>query len=262
MTQTEAETRPKRSKPRWRKWLRTGFVIWAVVSTAWLANSFRTRGVDPILLRSDASLTVLDVEESLQFLPKSQGKAGLIFVCGAGVAADAYAPLLRPIADERYYVFVIKLPYRLAPLESHKLGAVARVHQVMAEHPEISPWVLSGHSLGGAIACRVVRDDPKSFSALVLVGTTHPKSDNLASLEIPVTKIYGSNDGVAPSEKIQANRHLLPKHTTWVLIDGANHSQFAHYGHQLLDGTATISRNNQQDRTRTALLKSLDAVTD
>lgn len=262
VTQTEAETRPKRPLPRWRKWLRRGFVIWAVISTALLINSFRTRGVDPALLRSDASLSVLDVDESLQFLPASPEQSGLIFVCGGGVSADAYAPLLRPIADAGYSVFVIKLPYRLAPLESHKLGAVDRVLRVMTGHPEISQWVVSGHSLGGAIACRVARADPELLSALVLVGTTHPKSDNLASLEFPVAKVYGSNDGVASIEKIDANRSLLPEHTRWVLIDGANHSQFGHYGHQLLDGTATISRENQQDRTRTALLESLDAITD
>jgi surfactin synthase thioesterase subunit len=253
---------PRRSKPRWRKWLHRGFIVWAVVSAAWLANSFRTRDVDPVLLQSDAAVTVLDVEESLQFLPKSQGKPGLIFVCGSGVAARAYAPMLRPIADAGHSVFILKLPYRFAPLASHKLAAIARVHQIVAEHPEISQWVLSGHSLGGALACRVVLNAPKSFSALVLVGTTHPKGDNLASLEIPVTKVYGTNDGVAPSEKIHSNKHLLPEHTKWVLIDGANHSQFGHYGHQLLDGSATISRRDQQDKTRNALLESLDTVTD
>jgi pimeloyl-ACP methyl ester carboxylesterase len=206
-------------------------------------------------------VTVVDSDQSLQFLPASPKKSGLIFVCGAGVSAHAYAPLLRPVADAGYSVFVIKLPYRLAPLESHKLGAIDRVHKVMAGHSGISGWVLSGHSLGAALVCRVARDNPKSLSALVLVGTTHPKSDNLASLRFPVTKVYGSNDGVAPLEKINTNRGLLPEHTKWVLIDGANHSQFGHYGHQLLDGTATISRAAQQDRTRIALLDSLDAAT-
>ncbi|HSG73420.1 MAG TPA: alpha/beta fold hydrolase, partial [Planctomycetaceae bacterium] len=234
-----------------------------VVSTGFLANSFRTRDVDAVLLQSDSSVTVLDGEEILQFLPKSQQhQPGLIFICGSGVSAYAYAPLLRPVADRGYFVCVIKLPYRFAPLESHKLEALDRVRQVMTEHPDISRWVLSGHSLGGALACRIARDNPNSISALVLVGTTHPKSDNLASLQIPVTKVYGSNDGVAPTEKVHANLNLLPKHTKWVLIEGANHSQFGNYGHQLLDGTATISRTDQQDRTRTALLESLEGVTD
>lgn len=258
----EAPANVNRSKPHWRKWLRRVFVVWAVVSTGWIVDSFRTRGVDPALLQSNGSVTVVDSEEILKFLPASPRQSGLIFVCGAGVSAQAYAPLLRPVADAGYSVFVIKLPYRLAPLESHKLVAIDRVHKVMAEHPEVSGWVLSGHSLGAAIACRVARDNPDSLSALVLVGTTHPKSDNLASLRFPVTKVYGSNDGIAPLQKVNRNRRLLPEHTKWVLIDGANHSQFGHYGHQLLDGTATIPRAAQQEMTRTALLESLNLVED
>ncbi len=207
-------------------------------------------------------MTVVDAEESLQFLSAVPGQSGLIFVCGGGVAARAYAPLLRPISDAGHSVFVIKLPFRLAPLESHKLAAIERVHHVMAEHPEISRWVLSGHSLGAALACRVARNEPESLSALVLVGTTHPKSDNLSSLRLPVTKVYGSNDGVARRESVEANGRLLPEHTRWVLIDGANHSQFGHYGHQFLDHTATISRKDQQDRTRMVILEALDAAMD
>jgi pimeloyl-ACP methyl ester carboxylesterase len=214
------------------------------------------------LLQSNSTVTVVEDEESLQFLPVSPNQSALIFVPGGGVAPEAYAPLLRPIADAGYSVFVIKLPFRLAPLESHKRSAIDRIHHVMTEHLEISLWVLSGHSLGAALACRVARDDPESLAALVLVGSTHPKSDNLASLTIPVTKVSGSNDRVAPVEKINGNRTLLPKHTNWVLIDGANHSQFAHYGHQFLDGTATISRTKQQDRTRIVLLESLEATVD
>ena len=259
---TENEANEKHSKPRWRKWLRRAFILWAFVSTGLIANSFRTRGVDPSLLRSNASVTVVDVKQSLNFLATSPEQSALIFVCGGGVGAYAYAPLLRPIADVGYSVFVIKLPYRLAPFESHKLAAIDRIHHVMAEHREISRWVLSGHSLGAALACRVARDDPQLLSALVLVATTHPKSDGIAWLTLPVTKVYGSKDGVAPIERVRANRELLPKQTRWVLIHGANHSQFGHYGHQLLDGTATLSRADQQNRTRIALLESLDAATD
>lgn len=258
MAVAEADT--KRSKARWRRWLHRAFMTWAVVSTGLLVNSFRTRAVDPRLLQDSAGVVVVDGKQSLRFLPASPEETGLVFVCGAGVAAHAYAPLLRPIADMGFSVFVIKLPYRLAPLESHKRGAIERVHKIIAGHPEISTWVLSGHSLGAALVCRVARDDPESLSALVLVGTTHPKRDNLASLQFPVTKVYGSNDGVAPLDKINANRGLLPEHTRWILIDGANHSQFGNYGHQFLDGTATISRDDQQARTRVAILESLAAA--
>lgn len=240
-----------------RRWIRRGFLVWAVVSTLWMANSVRTQGVDDKILQSSATVLVEDGPAVLEFRPALTPQAALVFICGSGIAAQAYAPLLRPIADAGYAVFVIKLPYRFAPMESHKQEAVERGRQVVAQHPAITRWVLAGHSLGGALACRTVQVAPKTFAAMVLVGTTHPKNDDLSGLSIPVIKVYGTNDGVAPIEKIMANRNLLPADTKWVEIAGGNHSQFGHYGQQLFDGTATISRDAQQTITRTALLAAL-----
>jgi pimeloyl-ACP methyl ester carboxylesterase len=197
----------------------------------------------------------------LEFMPASPSRAALIFICGSGVSAHAYAPLLRPLAEAGYPVFVVKLPYRFAPCESHKQAAVDRARGVIAVHPGIRHWVISGHSLGGALACRVAQSDPKAFSAMVLVGTTHPKQDDLSSLPIAVTKVYAANDGVAPPNRTLSNKGLLPKETQWVEIKGGNHSQFGYYGHQLFDGKATISRETQQIATRSALLEALTKAT-
>jgi pimeloyl-ACP methyl ester carboxylesterase len=244
------------------RWVRRGFLLWAVFSTLWLANSMRTRGVDAALLRSDAGVTVVNGATTLALLPvASTNKMALIFICGSGVAAEAYAPLLRPIADAGHPVFVVKLPYRFAPLESHKQAAVDRALSVIATPTPIPAWVIAGHSLGGALACRVARSDPKAFSGRVLVGTTHPKQDDLSSLPMPVTKVYGSKDGVAPPDRMCANRRLLPKETRWVEIKGGNHSQFGHYGHQLFDGKPATSREAQQTATRSALLETLKNAT-
>lgn len=227
----------------------------------WLADSYRTRGVPESSLRSSPTVSVNDGPVSLEFVPPvADGKSALIFICGSGVSAIAYAPLLRPIAEAGYTVFVVKLPYRFAPLASHKQTAVKRALEIIAAHPAILHWVVSGHSLGGALACQAVKADAKAFSALVLVGTTHPKEDDLSSLPIPVTKVYASNDGVAPPDRTLANRRLLPKDTRWIEINGGNHSQFGYYGHQLLDGRASISREEQQSVTRAALVEALDKV--
>jgi pimeloyl-ACP methyl ester carboxylesterase len=194
----------------------------------------------------------------LGFLPTSPGSTkALVFICGGGVSAHAYAPLLRPLADAGYSVFVVKLPCRFAPLESHKQAAIDRVRSTMAANQQVSHWVIAGHSLGGYLACRAALSDPKAFSAMVLIGTTHPKQDDLSSLPTRVTKVYASNDGVAPPNRTLANKGLLPATTKWVEIKGGNHSQFGHYGHQLFDGKAIISREAQQAATRSALLEAL-----
>ncbi len=261
------ESSPQESTfKRVHRWIQRAFFLWAVVSTLWLANSVRTQGVDPAMLRSTPQVEVVHRTTTLEFLPteskqrESKQRTALIFLCGSGIAAEAYAPLLRPIADKGYPVFIVKLPYRFAPFESHKQLAANETIELVRSHPEYSRWVLAGHSLGAALACRAARDNPQSFTEMVLVATTHPKNDNLSFLTIPVTKIYGSRDGIAILDDIQKNKHLLPVHTSWVEIQGANHSQFGHYGHQLFDRKATITREEQQQLTRMELIKALDRV--
>lgn len=241
-----------------RKWVPRIFLAWAVFSTLWLSNSFRTQGLPEGVLEPDPTVAVSDQNDYLSFTPiKPLGKSALVFFCGSGVGAHAYAPMLRPIAAEGYPVFIVKLPLRFAPLESHKLGAIERALRIQRDHPALTKWVVSGHSLGAALACRVVQSNPTAFGAMVLLGTTHPKEDDLSNLTIPVTKIYGTADGVAPMKKVMANKSLLPRTTMWVRIEGGNHSQFGYYGHQLMDGTATIPREEQQRLSRGALVAVL-----
>jgi len=228
---------------------------------SWLADSVRTRGVDENTLRSNRRVSVLNDAMSLTFVPAStSGHTGLVFICGSGIAAEAYAPLLRPVAEEGYPVFVVRLPYRFAPLESHKRMAVDRAREVIVAHPEVTHWVIAGHSLGAALAARMANADAASLAAMVLVATTHPKDVNLSFLRIPVMKVYASNDGVAPPDRVLANRGLLPPHTKWVEIAGGNHSQFGRYGHQLFDGTATIRREEQEALTRSGILDVLAEI--
>jgi pimeloyl-ACP methyl ester carboxylesterase len=253
-------TTPKQPKAigRIHRWVRRGFLLWAVTSTGWMVNSMRTQGVDAALLESDEAVTVTNSAVSLDFVPASPVEgSGLVFLCGAGVAAQAYAPLLRPIAEAGYPVFIVKLPFRFAPLESHKQAALARARRLLDAHPRIDHWVIAGHSQGGALAARLAQTDYAHMAALVLIGTTHPKEDDLSFLRLPVTKVYATEDGIAPSDRVLANRALLPAQTRWVAIEGGNHSQFGHYGHQFRDGKASISREAQQAQTREALLDRL-----
>ena len=190
-------------------------------------------------------------------MPSHPKLAGLIFFTGGGVHADAYVPLLRPLAAAGYRVEIIRLPWRLAPLEGHKAVAIERAVKVIQQGDSGMRWVIAGHSLGGALAARLAPMAPPSVASMVLIGTTHPKERNLSGLSMPVTKVYGTRDGVAAPGAVEANRHLLPAHTHWVAIDGGNHSQFGYYGSQLFDGAPTISRERQQELTRAVLADAL-----
>jgi len=241
-----------------RRWIRRGFLVWALVSTVWFLNSYRTRGFDEALLASDAQVSVQRTQETLAFLPVAASPhPGLVFIVGAGVAPEAYAPLLRPIAAMGHPVIVVALPWRIAPLEQHKEAAVGRARASIENEKSAMRWVIAGHSLGGALACRLAEDPGSRVKAIVLIGTSHPKRVDLSRVRLPITKVFASSDGVATVEMINATRHLLPAATRWVEIEGGNHSQFGHYGHQLFDGSPGISREQQQALTRAALADAL-----
>jgi pimeloyl-ACP methyl ester carboxylesterase len=106
----------------------------------------------------------------------------------------------------------------------------------------------------------MAQTDQGLVPALVLIGTTHPKQNDLSFLQIPVTKIYSTNDGIAPVDQVLLNKRLLPERTKWIVIVGGNHSQFGHYGHQLFDGRASMTREAQQAVVRSELLTSLAGV--
>lgn len=107
-------------------------------------DSHRVHPVNEVVVEDDAT--------GLAFLPASaSANTGLVFICGSGIAADAYAPLPRPVAEERYRVFVMKLPYRFAPRDSDKQAAIGRAREAIAAHPEVERRVIAGHSLGGIL---------------------------------------------------------------------------------------------------------------
>jgi pimeloyl-ACP methyl ester carboxylesterase len=244
-----------------RRWLRASLLLCAAVVLLWLVDSWRTRNVQHTTLESSPSVTVSDDGIVLAFLPaQAPRRTGLIFLCGSMAPADAYAMLLRPVADAGYPVFIVNLPYQLAPLETHRPVVVERVRKLMAARPEVSRWVVSGHSLGAALAARFAGAGEDPVSGLLLIGTTHPQAEDLSQLSIPVTKIYATHDGMAATRKVLANKAKLPAHTQWVEIAGGNHAQFGRYIEPIADGKASISHEQQEALTRSAIIRLLDEV--
>ena len=246
---------------RFDQWFRLALLLGVVFALIWLVNSKWPRDVEESVLQSDQAVAVRNDGVVLAFMPVSaNGRTALIFICGSAVAAEAYAPLLRPVANVGYPVFVVNLPYRQAPLESQRPIVFDRLRQVIASRKEVTRWVVSGHSLGAALAARFADAAPDQLSGLVLIATTHPQQEDLSRLRIPVTKIYATNDGLVAVDKVHANKGKLPAHTRWVVIEGGNHSQFGRYDNTFVDGEATISHDEQEALTRSAIIRLLAEV--
>jgi pimeloyl-ACP methyl ester carboxylesterase len=225
-----------------------------------MANSFRAQGFDKAILESDSTIRIEETGHLLSFRQNgSLQPAGLIFFPGGMVQPEAYAPLARTVAEQGYSVFIVKLPFGSAPLESQQSSVMEQALETMRTNEAIQNWVVGGHSRGAAIASRFASLHGETFDGLVLIGTSHPKEPalDLSHTNLAVTKIYATNDGLASMVEVEANAIYLPDTTTWVLIDGGNHSQFGYMGNLLGDSSATISREQQQDLTVEAILEAL-----
>jgi hypothetical protein len=179
---------------------------------------------------------------------------GFIFYPGGRVDEKAYALALREIAAQGYLVVLVPMPLNLAVFDP------AAAADVIDSFPPIQHWAAGGHSLGGAMAANYAAANPGVLDGLVLWASYPAGSDDLTESGLKVVSIYGSEDGLATGEKIDASRALLPVETTWVEIQGGNHAQFGSYGAQAGDNPATISPEEQRLQIVMATVKLLERL--
>lgn len=213
--------------------LAAAFVIWA-------------SGASPATMEAKAALSSdndvsVTVDPWLVFKPTgAKPTTGLIFYPGGKVDPKAYSPAAHQIASQGYLVVIVPMPLNLAVFDINK------AEEVIAAYPDIQHWAIGGHSLGGAMACQFASTHLDQIDGLVLWAAYPASSTDLSGSGLKVVSIYGSQDGLATSDKIDASLVLLPAGTTWVEIQGGNHAQMGYYGTQSGDSPASISRAEQQ----------------
>lgn len=174
-------------------------------------------------------------------------EAGIIIYPGGRVDARAYAPLARALAADGLLVVIPKMPLNLAVLSPDRASGV------IGRYPEINNWLIGGHSLGGAMAARFVKNHPDAVQGLFFWAAYPIPDDDLSDLSLPVLSVYASEDGLASVEEVLASKSRLPADAIFEIIEGGNHAQFGWYGEQEGDRPATISRQEQQARLLEAM---------
>lgn len=244
----------------WRKlhriWITTGATV-GIVFVVWSLLAYRATAAAHQAMRSDAAVTVTTGDGSWSFTPRMPSAAGLIFFPGGLVDPVAYAPLMHAIAAAGHPSVLVQVPTRGAFGGADSPAVLSRALLAARSHGHVRAWVIAGHSLGGVIAAKIARDGFPSLAGLVLIGTSHPRDFSLASLTIPVTRVYGTHDTIASVKKLERTRGNLPSSIRMVRIDGGNHSQFGYYGFQPADWPSTLSREAQQAVTRDAIIDVL-----
>jgi pimeloyl-ACP methyl ester carboxylesterase len=240
----------------WRRIVLVALVVLAVVLAVgfvWLNDLADPTPEASAALAPDEAVTVTR-DGAIVFQPAEPATTGFIFYPGGRVAAEAYAPQMRDIAEAGYLAVITPMPFGLAVLAPDAADAV------IADHPEIDRWVIGGHSLGGAMAAQYAAENADRIDGLALWAAYPAEGTDLSGADIMAASISGSNDGLATPDEIQASAARLPADTTFVEIAGGNHAQFGWYGEQGGDGEATIAPAEQQDQTVAATLALLEAV--
>ena len=243
-----------------RGWRRALTVVLLVGAVAWLGVMAWLRpfnAVEPALaaMVSDDAVTVTESATEIVMTPSGAASStGVLFQPGAKVEGRAYAAILRPLAAAGHTVVIPKQPLGIAFLST---GAFAGAR---AANPQITRWVVGGHSLGGTVAAidAEAHDlDQAAPAAGLMLFASYPATDMSTSLTSEVVSISATEDGLATPADIEASRVKLPSTAEFVPIAGAVHSFFGDYGPQPGDGTPTIG----QDDARTQISRqALDFV--
>jgi len=190
-------------------------------------------------LNSDSQVYVSAENGWVIFYPAENPRpeTGFVFYPGGKVDYRAYAPALKLIAEKGYFVAVVPAPLNLAFFD---INAASRVE---AAYPEIKNWFVGGHSLGGVAAATYAAGHEEILG--VVFWASYPADDSLKTKNIPAVSIYGTRDGLATGEQLEASRELLLPDTKFIAIEGGNHAQFGSYGPQAGDNDATISPEEQ-----------------
>lgn len=223
------------------------FIIWAETPAGPTSEAVNALQNDPKVLVSQNPWYIF---EPVSGSPTS----GVIFYPGGRVDPRSYAPLARALAENGHLAIIVPMPLNLAVFSPN------RATEIISTFPEIDDWVISGHSLGGAMAANFVYQNPTAVNGLALLAAYPASNNDLSNRDISVVSIFGTNDGLADLETIQNSRSLLPVDTRWVEIPGGNHAQFGWYGDQSGDNPATISHEDQQTITVQAILDLLNEI--
>ena len=171
----------------------------------------------------------------------------LIFYPGAKVEYTSCAPLFMNLSKQGIDSYLVEMPFNLAFLGQNSADEII-------DAGNYSHYFISGHSLGGAMAASYVNSTNKTDGLILFAA--YPTSE----IEKPVLSIYGNKDNVLNLEKYNESKQLMDDNLTEVVIDGANHAQFAYYGNQSGDGIANISAESQQKQSVNEILAFIGDV--
>lgn len=209
-------------------------------------------------LQSDTEIEVLTFEETgwLVFNPLAgQARTGLVLYPEGRMDIRTYARVGRALAKEGYRVVFLS---RRLDVTFDGQEEQARIEAVMENFGEVENWLVGGHTWGAGAAVYYAGTFPERVTGVVLWAPRLEGSSILVESDLPVLVVYGTLDDENVS-LVSTHQNLLPQHTVWMAIEGANRVQFADFGPMAADVGATISSAKQQQQVAQATVDFLRA---
>lgn len=210
-------------------------ILIAIVGYTYLARStYDGVGVD------EAMSSAKD-EKNYYSFTHDDARANLVFYPGGLVEPEAYAIFASELSEIGLNVFVMRMPLNLAILKTQAAKEIDGINDL--------PFILAGHSLGGASVSIFLEKNEGFADFLILLASYPASSSDLSDYDLSVLSIYGTKDGVLDTKRFEETKSLLPDNTIYEKIEGGNHAYFGNYGKQKGDGTATITQKKQREIT-------------
>ena len=119
----------KNRKFSWIRKVLIGLAISIMIAAGaffWYVNDYYQATVEAVeALQSDESITVTETDDTITFTPNGKDpEEGVIFYPGGKVEAEAYAPLLRSLAEADLLVVIAKMPFHLAVFDADAAEAI------------------------------------------------------------------------------------------------------------------------------------------
>jgi len=218
-----------------------GLFVWSKFGT------YPAKSVALSALKSTDHVSVRQ-DKYIVFDPVEDTNIGLIFYPGGLVEPVAYAPVIKRIAENGVLSVITPMPFNLAIFNTDAANAVIK------DYPQISKWIIAGHSLGGASAGIFAENNPTKIDAVVFWDSYPPNSADLSNNNLDVLSIFGTMNGFPNTDNFNDKKHLIPENTIYVAVEGANHAQFGDYGPQKGDVAASITMAEQHDQVAEIML--------
>lgn len=236
-----------------RKIFRTIWFSLVLIFFVWNWSTFQSHNLPKNTFINSDIVSVVETNDQITFKSdNSKNKIEVIFFQGGLTDPKAYAPLCRKLAENGFTCHLIKMNWRLPQYDYQKISKLFDLNQGI--------YIIGGHSQGGKMAAQFVYENPDMMKGLFLMGTSHPRDIDLSNQNIPCLKLYAENDGLASVQEVMENKNKLPMNTNLVLIKGGNHSQFGYLGKLLMDSSADISMEKQQQQTFDNLINFMNEI--